>query len=230
MKKLTAFLMAITLAAAFTGCGKDEQSSSQSSQESSSSIAETETKEEAATEAETEAATLEETTEAAEESAPAADSEGALGLLNTVWASYEDSEKFSAAGGDYSEENMTMDAPGKFGIEDKETLDSVLGIPASAAELTDDAASLVHMMNANTFTCGAFHAANEGDVQTIADQIKENILVRQWMCGFPDKIIVMTVDSYVISAFGSAELIDTFQAKVTAAFDSAQLVYDEALA
>ena len=31
----------------------------------------------------------------------------ALTILNTVWASYSEDEKFPAAGGDYSEANMT---------------------------------------------------------------------------------------------------------------------------
>ena len=42
----------------------------------------------------------------------------ALTLLNTVWASYTDDEKFPAAGGDYDEANMTDGAPGKVGLDD----------------------------------------------------------------------------------------------------------------
>ena len=37
----------------------------------------------------------------------ASDIPDALTILNTVWASYSEDEKFPAAGGDYSEENMT---------------------------------------------------------------------------------------------------------------------------
>lgn len=37
----------------------------------------------------------------------------ALTLLNTVWASYTDDEKFPAAGGDYDEANMTDGAPAR---------------------------------------------------------------------------------------------------------------------
>ena len=76
----------------------------------------------------------------------------ALELLQTVWNSYADDEKFSVIGGDASEENMTTDAPGKFDTADSAALDSMLGFPAGEADKIDDAASLVHMMNANTFT------------------------------------------------------------------------------
>ena len=42
----------------------------------------------------------------------------ALALLNTVWSSYADDDKFAVVGGDYDEANMTEDAPGRFGVED----------------------------------------------------------------------------------------------------------------
>ena len=55
----------------------------------------------------------------------------ALELLETVWNSYSDNEKFPAAGGDYSEENMRDGGPGNFPITDAEILDSALGFPTA---------------------------------------------------------------------------------------------------
>ena len=40
----------------------------------------------------------------------------ALTILNTVWASYSEDEKFPAAGGDYSEANMTDGQPGTVAV------------------------------------------------------------------------------------------------------------------
>ena len=151
----------------------------------------------------------------------------ALELLNNVWAQYADDEKFAAAGGDASEENMTMDAPGKFGIEDASMLDVMLALPPSAAEKIDDAASLMHMMNANTFTCGAYHAAASEDVSPIVDEIVNNIGGRQWMCGFPEELLIMTVGDYVISAFGAKELLDVFEANTLKAYEMMQVAYRE---
>ena len=150
-----------------------------------------------------------------------------LTLLNTIWDSYGEDEKFSAMGGDFSEENMVDGAPGNYGIEDASMLDYTLGLPEASASMIDGAASLVHMMNANTFTCGAFHVSSSDDLSAVADSLKENILQRQWMCGFPDKLIVITVGDYVISAFGNEELIDTFKTKTMDAYESAELVYEE---
>lgn len=151
----------------------------------------------------------------------------ALALLNTVWSSYADDDKFSVVGGDYDEANMTEDAPGRFGVEDGDTLDYMLGFPAADADKLADAASLSHMMNANTFTAGAFHVTNSSDVDTVVSDLKDNIMNRQWMCGFPDKLVVLTLGDYVVSCFGAEELVDEFSEKVTAAFSGASVVCDE---
>ena len=150
-----------------------------------------------------------------------------LELLTTVWNSYGDDEKFPAAGGDMSEENMTMDAPGKFGVDDTAVLDVTLGFPAAFAEKIDDAASLVHMMNANTFTCGAFHVKNAGDTADISAAIKDNIMQREWICGFPDKLVIIKVEDYIISFFGESETVDTFKTKLAEVYTSAETLCDE---
>ncbi|MCM1193679.1 MAG: bacteriocin transport accessory protein [Butyrivibrio sp.] len=150
-----------------------------------------------------------------------------LTLLNRIWDSYEEDDKFPAMGGDFSEENMVDGGPGNYGLEDTAMLDYSLGLPEASASLIDGAASLTHMMNANTFTCAAFHVSNSDNVSAVADALRENILQRQWMCGFPDKLLVITVGDYVISAFGNEELIDTLKTKAAAAYDSAKVVYEE---
>ena len=171
----------------------------------------------------TEATTTEVTTEAAVEITDS------LEIFTDVWATYGDDEKFAIAGGDYN--NSVMDAPGKFAVEDKESLDSMLGVPADSAAYIDDAASMMHMMNANTFTAGAYHVADSANQQTFCDSLKDNIMNRQWMCGFPDTLIIVTIgDEYVVSAFGNAEIIETFKTKLIAQYPVAAVMYEESLA
>ncbi len=154
----------------------------------------------------------------------------ALELLNAVWANYSDDDKFPAAGGDYDEANMTEDAPGNFSVEDGDALDYSLGYPAADADKLADAASLTHMMNANTFTAGAYHLNDKSDMDTVVSDLKDNIMNRQWMCGFPDKLVIVTYGDYVVSCFGAEDLVDQFRDKLTAAFDGAAVVCDEAIA
>ena len=158
------------------------------------------------------------------------DTEGktAVDILNDVWAVYEEDEKFAIAGGDY--ENMVSDAPGTVNVADGETLDVLLGFPAASAGLIDDGASMMHMMNQNTFTAGVYHVTNAEDVQAVADSVKENIMNRQWMCGFPDDLVIYSVGAdYVAVAFGAEETVDSFEDHLEEVYKSATNLYDEDL-
>ncbi len=151
----------------------------------------------------------------------------ALNLLNTVWKSYKSDEKFPAGGGDYSEENHKDDAPGKFDVSDKDSMQSMLAVSEEAAEYISGAASLVHMMNLNTFTAGSFKTASKSDAKNLAEAMKDSIKNRRWMCGFPDKFVIITIDKYVLSVYGGADLVDTFKAKTQKAFPSAKIYCEE---
>ena len=151
----------------------------------------------------------------------------ALTLLNTVWASYTDDEKFPAAGGDYNEGNMTDGAPGKVGLDDASSVEHLVSVPADVVPKFDDAASLFHMLNLNTFTCGAFRLTDAADVDSVASSIKDYVMGKQWMCGFPDKLVVASVGNYIVEFFGAEDLVNTFRDKLTAAYDGVTVLTDE---
>lgn len=154
--------------------------------------------------------------------------ESALDVLQSTWETYEEENKFAAGGGD--SQNMVMDEPGKFDVANTEELNGTLGFPADSAGKIDDAASLMHMMNANTFTAGAYHVTNADDVQGVADALKESIMNRQWLCGFPETLIIVKVnDNYLVSAFGNGEIIENFKTKLTGVYADATVVYEESL-
>lgn len=170
----------------------------------------------------------EDVTETPAPEAATVDVADATELLTNVWGTYTEAELFPIGGGDY--ENVVMDAPGKYDVSKAEEMDSVLGLPQSSAAMIDDAASMMHMMNANTFTCGAYHLTDASKQQAFADALKENIMNRQWMCGFPDTLLIASVgDEYVVSAFGNAEIMETFKTKLTAQYEVAEVMYEESL-
>lgn len=152
----------------------------------------------------------------------------ALEILEKVWSKYSADEKFPATGG--SEKQMKEDMPGKFDVSDAEALDFELGFPKANASEIDDAASLMHMLNQNNFSCGAYHVKDSGNVEALAGKIKENILARQWLCGFPEKLVILTVGDYIVSVFGAGELTDTFVAKLSAEYSSAKQLFDVPIA
>ena len=152
----------------------------------------------------------------------------ALEILEKVWSKYSADEKFPATGG--SEKHMKEDKPGKFDASDAEALDFELGFPKANASEIDDAASLMHMLNQNNFSCGVYHVKDSGNVEALAGKIKENILARQWLCGFPEKLVILTVGDYIVSVFGAGELTDTFIAKLSAEYSSAKQLFDVPIA
>ncbi len=157
-----------------------------------------------------------------------------LALLQAVWSSYGEGEKFAAGGGDSSSENASMDGPGKFGIADTEALDLTLGFPAGSIDKIDDAASLIHMMNANTFTCGAYHLTDPSGGEALADAIEENLQGRQWVCGFPEKLLILRTGddagAFVLSVYGDGSLLDTFKSKVSAISPDTAVLCDKPIA
>ena len=161
------------------------------------------------------------------EDKPAAAVDDALTILNAIWNTYSDEEKFPAAGGD--SEHAVDGAPGSFDVSNADSLSYQLTFPADDASLIDSAASLVHMMNLNTFTCGAFHVADANNVTRLADDLRTTIQAKRWMCGFPDKLVIVTVGQSVLSVYGNEELVNTFRDKLLASYSAATAVYDEAI-
>ncbi|MBQ9983072.1 MAG: bacteriocin transport accessory protein [Lachnospiraceae bacterium] len=154
----------------------------------------------------------------------------ALEILTTVWGTYEEADKFPVAGGDSA--NQNFEGPAVFDATNAEELDVTLGFPTAQVENIDDAASMMNAMMANNFTAGVYHvkAESKEDVEVVATAIKDNIMAKQWMCGMPEKMVIIVIDDYVVSAFGLGDTIDVFKTKVTEAYGNAYVLYEEVIA
>lgn len=147
-------------------------------------------------------------------------------LLNSVWEKFEEGEKFPAMGGSF--DAPVDNAAGAFNIEDTENLSYMLYVPADQASNIDEAASLMHAMNANTFTGAAFHLADGADAKAFLAALEENILNTQWMCGIPDEMAIYTInDVYVISVFGNEDIMDEFEENLVEIYGSGAVLYVE---
>ena len=152
----------------------------------------------------------------------------ALEILTNIWNGYDEDQKFPVAGGDY--DNISDNAPGKFDVSNTEALRSILIVPEEAASMVDDGASMMHAMNANTFTGGAFPLTEAADRGEFTDALKEAVLNNQWMCGFPEEFIVYGVgDEYVVSAFGKSDTIGYFKEQLLKQYPSAEALVEESL-
>ena len=150
----------------------------------------------------------------------------ALELYNKIWGLYEDDDKFPVGGGD--EDHNSDEGPGAFDIEkNKESIKAYTHITDDLlATVKNDAANLIHMMNTNTFSSAIFHLKDAKTAESFAKDYNSAIMGTRWMCGFPDKVMVVSVGEYIIVGFGKADPIDTFKTKCLAADTNAKLLID----
>lgn len=155
----------------------------------------------------------------------AAVSVGALEAAEAIWAQYDEAERlFPIMGGDG--ENIVMDAPGA--ISDKENLQYILYVPAEEVINVTEAATMIHAMNANTFSCGVVKLAEGVDLPTFATTMKDALLNNQWMCGFPEKLVIASIGAdCVVIAFGVNDAMTPFQAELAAAYANAEVLFAE---
>ncbi len=218
MKKLLVALLFVTMSFTLFGCGKTNEENVPSdevvSEENTEEVSEENT---------------ENVSEDSSESVVVSDN-GSVAILSDVWNTYAEDEKFAVMGGDF--ENMVDGAPGAFDVTNIENMSGTFQIPADIAGDIDQGASLVHAMNANTFTGAALHLADVSAMESFTTSLKDGIMGTQWMCGFPDTLVIFTVNNeYVVYAYGNAEVIDNFKNKVTEVYgENAVLVAEESLA
>jgi hypothetical protein len=152
-------------------------------------------------------------------------------VINKVIDTYAEDQKFASMGGD-----METPVDGKAGLmklTDTETINYMLHTNDDLVAQTDEIASFVHAMNANTFTSGSFKLKDATTADGFCTSLKDSVLATQWMCGFPEKIVIFNVNGgdYVVYAIGNGEAVDYFKTQLTTVMgESAVLVTEEAVA
>lgn len=175
------------------------------------------------------------TVEATEEvtEAPALAYTSSLELLNMIWTAIPEDQRFFVGGGNINNiDTASFDSPAKFVALTDEDYDANLGYPAADAAKLDDVASVFHAMNVNNFTAGVYHFTDSASVDAMVEPIKNNILNRQWICGFPEKLaIVKCPGDYLIVLWGVGEgAVNTFVEKATSTIDGATVVVEHTFA
>ena len=89
---------------------------------------------------------------------------------------------------------------------------------------------MVHMMNTNTFSGGIVKLAEGADVAAFAQAVRDALQSNQWICGFPETLVIADVDGIVLIAFGVNDAMTPFQANLTKAYADAQILFNEAIA
>ncbi len=147
----------------------------------------------------------------------------ALTALQTAWNAMGENERPFVMGGGY--ENMVDNAPGAVPTTDTAYLMNLLLVPEAELTKISAAASVIHAMNQNTFTAGAFNLVDGADYSAFATAMREAIQGNRWMCGFPEKLYIANVGNCLVVAFGNGEIIDGFCGKLA----NATVLHNEAI-
>lgn len=146
-------------------------------------------------------------------------STSAEALLQDIWGAFNEKDQFAVSGGD---EKNAAQGPARFEInaDNAETFQYLLHVTDEMyAQLENDAATMQHMMNTNTFSAAVVKLKSGIDTKSFADSYQQELNGQQWMCGFPDKMLVLSLGDYLVIGYGKMDNMDNLQ-KACAKVDS----------
>ena len=152
----------------------------------------------------------------------------ALEVLENIWGKYTEDEMFPVIGGNM--ESPVDGAPGNYDMAYAENLPYNLVIPEAELGNVTEAATMIHMMNANTFTAGVIKLADGVDVAAFASTMHDALVNNHWMCGMPEYMVIADMGgSYLLVAFGVNDAMTPFQAHLTEAYAGVTPLYSESM-
>lgn len=131
-----------------------------------------------------------------------------LELLQTVWDAIPEEGRFPSMGGAPGE--TLQEGPGALDMENTDYVSGTLLVPQEQLSHIVQAASVTHMLNVNTFTCGAFQL--EGvTASEFAVAMEKSVGSHRWLCGFPDRLVIAVFgEDTALSVFGRQETVTAF--------------------
>ena len=123
---------------------------------------------------------------------------------------------------------MPKSGPGAIDLSNTDNL-AVTLFPADSADKLSSAAVFFNMMNMNNGTFSAFELKDASEAQAVADMLKDVISGNMWMCGFPERYLIINIDGVIVSAFGLADATNALKDAIAEKYTNAVVLYDEAL-
>lgn len=139
-------------------------------------------------------------------------------ILRKVWDTYEAedtdgnmyNDRFAILGGHF--QSAVINKPAKYDLTKASDLEVMYCVPQNVIPMIDDAATMVHLMKASTFTAGAYHVTDVSNVKSVVEGIKTQTLGNQWLGGFPDRHVIAVIDEqYVVAAYGNEKVVANFE-------------------
>lgn len=150
----------------------------------------------------------------------------AVDFYTEVWAAFDEDDRFPCAGGDMGH---STEGPGQFLLteDNEDSFKSLLLVPDDLYRmLEDDVATLQHMMNTNTFCSAVARLKEPAKAPEFAEAYKTAVQGQHWMCGFPDKVVVLSVGDYVVMAYGQEDNVNHLVAACSAVEAQSRVLVD----
>ena len=164
----------------------------------------------------------------------------AIEMLQIIFEKYNaaqatDDTKLWVGGGNINNfETCNPEGPAAFVALDNEDYNQNLGIPAAEASKIASAASMFNLMNANTFNCYAIQFVEGTDVDAMITATKENILARQWICGAPEKLVIVKMPGdCIVAVWGAVQfggIVDPYAASIPSIIEGATVAVEHSFA
>lgn len=149
----------------------------------------------------------------------------AVSLLSGIWKSYDENHRFAACGG--TTDRSADDAPGAWNLANTEELAARYLVPEDKMEVLTEGASLVHMMNSHIFTACAVRIS--GDETAFVEAWRQNIQSTQWLCSWPDRLLIARVGDFILLSFGLEDNMSVFRQTLVKVYPNAEILTEEAI-
>lgn len=166
------------------------------------------------------------------EKEPAVQTVEALTALQTVVTAYNTQYEgtdyqLPIVGGGY--EAMNWEGPDVVPTTDVDYLTAQLIVPEEQIANIGAAASAMHAMNTNIFCAGAYNLVEGADYNAFAAALEAAIMGNRWMCGFPEKLLIVNVGNCLIVVYGNGEVVANFNTVVGETYSAATIICDKAV-
>lgn len=131
-------------------------------------------------------------------------------ILVKTWDTYQEEERFKIMGGHFSAGLIGL--PAKYDLEQTADLELVYCFPNKHLSVVDDAATMIDLYNAARFTAGVYHVTDAENMQSMAEDIKTQVIENEWHGEKPEKLCIIKIDEqYIVSAYGRETLVNIFK-------------------
>ena len=164
----------------------------------------------------------------------------AIELLQIIFDGYNaaqttDDTKLQVGGGNINNyDTVNAEGPAAFVALTDEDYEQNLAVPASEVAKIESAASMFNLMNTNNFNCYTIQFKTNTDIDTSIEAIKANILDRQWICGAPEKLVVIKMPGdCILVVWGAVQfggIVDPFAASIATLVEGATTVVEHSFA